>query len=67
MPEMEPTHEITVKYRVTVPHELADVMDQVETDVDEWLMETDTVKVFDEDDEEQEVSLSHVETTWKSL
>lgn len=64
---MEPTHEITVTYKVTVPHELADQMDEVETNVDEWLQETDTVKVFDEDDEEQEVELKHVSTTWKSL
>lgn len=64
---MEPTHEITVTYKVVVPHELADDMDQVETNVDEWLAETDTVKAFDEDDEEQEIEITHVSTTWKSL
>lgn len=64
---MEPTHEITVTYKVTVPHELADVMDQVETDVDEYLAETDTIDVYDQDDQGQEVELKHVSTTWKSL
>ncbi len=64
---MEPTHEITVTYRVVVPHELADVMDQVEVDVDEVLANTDDVTVYDADDETHEVSFTHVETVWRSL
>lgn len=64
---MEPTHEITVTYKVTVPHELADVMDQVETDVDEWLSETQNITTYDEDDESHETTVEHVETKWRSL
>lgn len=64
---MEPTHEITVTYRMTVPHELADQMHEVEEHVDEWLSSTDDLGVFDADDEEQTVKMEHVETKWKSL
>lgn len=64
---MEPTHRITVSYDVTVPHELADAMDQVETDVDEWLANVDPITSYDEDDEAQEVALKHTQTRWESL
>jgi hypothetical protein len=64
---MEPTHRIVVEYDVTVPDELAADMDQVETNVDDWLSNVDPIGCYDEDDEEQEVTLTHRHTAWTSL
>lgn len=55
---MEPTHEVTVTFTVTVPHELADATVNLEEVFEEEVASDSTLFVSDEDGEEQEVEVA---------